>query len=84
MSSPEAPGGSTRAGTFRRVSLGGETYFTFHPKPLPPNPQLAIDPDAQELLDNANQALGRLDGITLLLPDPDQFLAAYIRKEAVL
>lgn len=84
MSSPEAPGVSTRAGTFRRVSAGGETYFTFHPKPLPPNPQLAIDPDAQELLDKANQALGRLDGITLLLPDPDQFLAAYIRKEAVL
>jgi hypothetical protein len=36
------------------VSAGGETYFTFHPKPLPPNPQLAIDPDAQELLDKAN------------------------------
>jgi Fic family protein len=66
------------------VSFGGEAYFTFHPKPLPPNPQLAIDPDAQELLDKANQALGRLDGMTLLLPDPDQFLAAYIRKEAVL
>jgi len=35
-------------------------------------------------LDAANQALGRLDGITLLLPDPDQFLYTYIRKEAVL
>ncbi len=43
-----------------------------------------MDPDVQELLDRANQALGRLDGITLLLPDPDQFLYAYIRKEAVL
>jgi Fic family protein len=38
----------------------------------------------QDLLDTANQALGRLDGITLLLPDPDQFLYSYIRKEAVL
>jgi Fic family protein len=36
------------------------------------------------LLDHANQALGRLDGVTLLLPDPDQFLYTYIRKEAVL
>ena len=38
----------------------------------------------QELADRANQALGRLDGITLLLPNPDQFLYSYIRKEAVL
>jgi Fic family protein len=38
----------------------------------------------QELADRANQALGRLDGITLLLPSPDQFLYSYIRKEAVL
>jgi Fic family protein len=83
-SEPATPGVSDRAGTFRRVSAGGETYFSFHPKPLPPNPRLVIDADVQELLDRANQALGRLDGITLLLPDPDQFLAAYIRKEAVL
>ncbi|HEV2998228.1 MAG TPA: Fic family protein [Solirubrobacteraceae bacterium] len=38
----------------------------------------------QSLLDRANQALGRLDGITLLLPDPDQFIYAFARKEAVL
>lgn len=38
----------------------------------------------QGLIDRANQALGRLDGVTLLLPDPDQFLYTYIRKEAVL
>jgi Fic family protein len=84
VGTPEAPGVSERAGSFRRVDVGGEAYFAFHPKPLPPDPPLVIDPDVQELLDRANQALGRLDGITLLLPDPDQFLAAYIRKEAVL
>lgn len=66
------------------MGAGGEAFFSFHPKPLPPNPPLEIDSDAQELLDRANQALGRLDGITLLLPDPDQFLYSYIRKEAVL
>jgi len=38
----------------------------------------------QARLDSGNQALGRLDGITLLLPDPDQFLYTFIRKEAVL
>ncbi|MGD0272663.1 MAG: Fic family protein [Gaiellaceae bacterium] len=66
------------------MSSGGETYFAFHPKTLPPNPALTIDSDRQDLLDKANQALGRLDGVTLLLPDPDQFLYSYIRKEAVL
>lgn len=38
----------------------------------------------QALLDHVNQELGRLDGITLLLPDPDQFRYSCVRKEAVL
>src|SRR5713226_5949110 len=84
MTVAKSPGVSSRAGTFRRAVVGGEVYHTFHPKPLPPEPVLKIDTDTQELLDIANQSLGRLDGITLLLPDPDQFLYSYIRKEAVL
>jgi Fic family protein len=80
----EAPIGSKRSGTFRKVSSGGETYYTFHPRPLPPDPPLEIDAPMQKLLDRANQALGRLDGITILLPDPQTFLYSYIRKEAVL
>lgn len=84
MAAGKGPGVSSRAGVFRRLGGGGEEFYSFHPKPLPPNPALRIAADAQELLDLANQALGRLDGITLLLPDPDQFLYAYIRKEAVL
>jgi cell filamentation protein, protein adenylyltransferase len=51
---------------------------------LPPDPSLDIDSELQEFLDRGNQALGRLDGITLLLPDAGQFLYSYIRKEAVL
>jgi Fic family protein len=43
-----------------------------------------VVPELQAQLDAANQALGRLDGVTLLLPDPDLFLYTYIRKEAVL
>jgi len=54
------------------------------PWTLPPDPPLLITPRLQRLLDRANQAIGRLDGVTLLLPDPDQFLYSYIRKEAVL
>jgi Fic family protein len=40
--------------------------------------------ELQAAVDRANQALGRLDGITLLLPDPGVFLYSYVRKEAVL
>jgi Fic family protein len=47
-------------------------------------PPLRITPSIQALLDEANQALGRLDAVTVLLPDPGQFLYSYIRKEAVL
>ena len=34
-------------------------------------------------LDRANQALGRLDGLTSLLPEPQLFIYFYVRKEAV-
>lgn len=78
------PGPSGRAGVFRRTTTGDESYYVFYPRPLPPDPPLSVDASTQQLLDTANQALGRLDGITLLLPDPDQFLYSYIRKEAVL
>ena len=66
------------------VASEGGGYEVFKPKALPPDPPVDIDAALQALLDRANQALGRLDGITLLLPDPDQFLYSYIRKEAVL
>jgi len=75
-----APG---RAGTFHAATTGDETYELFYPKPLPPDPPLDVS-SLQDLADRANQALGRLDGITLLLPNPEQFLYSYVRKEAVL
>jgi Fic family protein len=76
-----APG---RAGRFHEVGEGAAAYLAFHPAALPPDPPLDLDVDLHRLLDRANQALGRLDGITLLLPDPSQFLYTFIRKEAVL
>lgn len=36
------------------------------------------------MLSRADRALGRLDGIGAAVPDPDFFLAMYVRKEAVL
>jgi len=51
---------------------------------LPPTPSLDFTPARQKLLERATLALGRLDSVTLLLPDPDVFLYAYVRREAVL
>jgi Fic family protein len=73
-----------RAGSFREVGDGDAAHLVFHPAPLPPAPPLDLDIELHRLLDRANQALGRLDGITLLPPDPSQFLYTFIRKEAVL
>ena len=62
----------------------GETVRAFVPHPLPPEPPLAMDGDLGELLESAAVAVGRLDGISVVLPDPQLFLYSYIRKEAVL
>lgn len=43
-----------------------------------------MDSRLQDLQEKANRALGRLDAVTALLPDPTLFLYTYIRKEAVL
>lgn len=75
---------SQRAGAFKPVQEGAAGYVAFFPEPLPPAPPLDLDVDLHRLLDRANQALGRLDGITLLLHDSTQFLYAFVRKEAVL
>lgn len=75
---------SHRAGTFTAVATGADGYAAFIPRPLPPDPPLVLDGAIQQLLDRANQALGRLDGMTVLLPDPDTLLYTYVRKEAVL
>jgi Fic family protein len=54
------------------------------PKSLPPKSPLVFGPALVAQLERANLALGRLDGITLMLPDPALFLYQYVRKEALL
>jgi Fic family protein len=55
----------------------------FVPPPLPPDPPVDLT-GLYPQLDRANQALGRLDGLTTLLPDTRLFLYLYVRKEALL
>ncbi len=63
---------------------GGEEIRAFIPSPLPPLPPLALEGTLQQSLEAATIALGRLDGISVLLPNPTLFIYAYVRKEAVL
>ncbi len=73
-----------RIGDFVESSaVAGESYQAYVPKPLPPEPALDIA-SLYPLLDKANTALGRLDGMSMVLPDPALFLYMYVRKEAVL
>ena len=63
-------------------TVAGERVRAFVPDPLPP-----ADFGLQRLyplVERANQALGRLDGLSLLLPDTSLFLYLYIQKEALL
>jgi Fic family protein len=71
-------------GRFEITAVGGERVQAFVPAPLPPQPAIEMDHRRQRLLENALLACGRLDAITALLPDPDLFLYAYVRREAVL
>ena len=61
-----------------------EGYQAFIPAPLPPEPALKFDAEMIGLLSEADRALGRLDGITSILPNPDLFVAMFVRQEAVL
>ncbi|MDE2507170.1 MAG: Fic family protein [Planctomycetota bacterium] len=70
-----------RAGKFVKQLEG---YCAFIPEPLPPNPPLTWDEEMHVLLSRANLALGRLDGVTSTLLNPDLFLGMFVKHEAVL
>lgn len=77
------PESNPRLGRFVETPVAGEVVRAFVPPPLPPAPPI----DVLGLLDRlslAERALGRLDGITMLLPRQELFLYMYVRKEAVL
>lgn len=71
-------------GKFEITSVGGERVRAFVPDKLPPVPPPALEGPLQQTLEKALLALGRLDGVSSLLPDRMLFLYTYIRKEAVL
>jgi Fic family protein len=67
-----------------RYFLQPAGYKAFIPNPLPPQKPLKLRQELQVLLSQADRALARLDGISFVLPNPDLFVAMYVKKEAVL
>jgi len=72
-----------RLGTFVETLAGGEKVRAYVPAPLPPNPPLDLA-QLMTVYERAIAAVGRLDGVTTILPSTPLFLYMYVRKEALL
>lgn len=71
-----------RAGQYISQSSGKAKFKAFIPNELPF--KIKMDNVLQARLSEADQALGRLDGISEILPNVDFFVLMYISKEATL
>ncbi len=72
-----------RLGRFVETSAGGERVRAYVPAPLPPSPRLDLS-QLMGVYERAIAAVGRLDGVTTILPSTPLFLYMYVRKEALL
>ena len=72
----DSPGKLTR----ERDNYGND-YLAFVPNPLPP--ALTMDVPTANRLAEANRALGELNGIGQMLPNPHLLIGPFIRREAV-
>jgi len=70
-----------RAGRYVKQLTGYKAYI---PKLLPPTLPIKYDAELRNLLSEADRALAKLDGITTVLPNPELFIAMYVKKEALL
>jgi Fic family protein len=68
-----------KAGEFVKQPGGYEAFI-----PYPLGPDINYDAELRLLLSKADAALARLDGVTEVLPNPDIFVAMYVKKEALL
>ncbi len=59
-----------------------EGFKAFILEPFPPKYMLVFSPSIQQKHAEAMRLLGKLDGITALLPDRDYFLEMFVRKDA--
>jgi len=73
-----------RSGQFVSNLSGNITYHSFKPSDLPPIPEIRIDDILNKKMNEAYHLLGKLDGISKLIPNRDLFISMYVRKEALL
>jgi Fic family protein len=73
----------SRLGSYVTTSVTGETVKAYLPVPLPPNPPVNLG-RLHGRIERADRAVGRLDGLSSLVPDTNLLLYSYVRKEAVL
>lgn len=66
-------------GTLKRQPEG---FNAFIPNPFPPKEGYGFEPKILKKDNQATRLLGKLDGITKLLPDANFFLLMYLRKDA--
>jgi Fic family protein len=74
----------SRSGQFVSNLSGSLTYQSFKPSNLPPTPEILIDDILSNKMNEAYHLLGKLDGISRLIPNRDLFISIYVRKEALL
>ena len=72
---------SNRSGYFRKTATG---YKAFFPKGLPPEPAITLAGNLQLQLSAADRALGALNMVISVLPNPELLTGMFIQKEALL
>lgn len=70
-----------RSGSFRRTL---RDYTAFFPADLPPEPPINMDGGLSLLLSDADRAVGAINTIASILPNPELLVAMFIQKEALL
>ncbi|MEK7202144.1 MAG: Fic family protein [Patescibacteria group bacterium] len=65
-----------------RYTTQKEGFKAFTPFPFPPKDSFEISPHLHKKHEEAIRLVGKLDGITHLLPDKDFFLLMFIKKDA--
>lgn len=65
-----------------RIIKQPEGYSAYIPLPFPPGPFPSLSPRLEIMHGKAMHLIGKLDGISQLLPDKDFFLLMFMRKEA--
>lgn len=75
---------SKATGRYITTSVAGETVKAFVPDPLPPRLTAKVLAPLIEPLQDAEEALARLELAGEMIPSLDWFIYAFVRKEAVL